>query len=280
MPFCHLFNRGLFFDNAFPVKEKTYKYGTSAESILYPVLIELLMLVFWWGENVIGRSIVELGVKPGDWSHWYGIILMPLLHDPDHYEHILNNSIPFLLLSSALFYYYREIAWKVLGASWFGTGLIVLLFAKTGTLHIGMSGVLYALFGFLFISGFFKQVRNLQVLSLAVCFIYGSMIWGIFPNEAGISWEGHFAGLLIGVSLAIAYRKHGPERKKFQYEIEHELGIEPPDFEGEYIARQEALRQMQEDMIRQQQEALHIIYHIRPSQDQAEKPADDSAKPE
>ncbi len=267
MSFCHIFIIGLFFDDETPVKEKTYKYGSAAESILYPILIELLMIVFWWAEKVMGNSIVNLGLKPKDWSHWYGVILMPLLHDPNHYEHILNNSIPFLFLTAALFYYYRDIAWKVLGVSWLGTGLLLLLFAKAGTVHIGMSGVLYALFGFLFISGFFKQVRNLQVLSLAVSFIYGSMIWGIFPNEAGISWEGHFAGLLLGVSLAIVFRKHGPER---------ELGIEPPDFEGEWVARQEALRQIQEDFIQKQQEALHIVYHIRPSQDQVEKPEDDS----
>jgi len=258
------------------VKEKTYKYGSSAESILYPILIELLMLVFWWAEKVMGSPIVHMGLKPRDWSHWYGVLLMPLLHDPNHYEHILNNSIPFLLLTSALFYYYRDIAWKVLAVSWLGIGFLLLLFAKAGTLHIGMSGVLYALFGFLFVSGFFKQVRTLQVVSLAVSFIYGSMIWGIFPNDAGISWEGHFAGLLLGVSLAIVYRKHGPERKKFQYEIEQELGIDPPDFEGEWVARQEALRQIQEDFIQKQQEALHIVYHIRPSQDQGEKPADDN----
>jgi membrane associated rhomboid family serine protease len=261
------------------VKTSNYRYGSAAESIIYPLLIELMMLVAWWAEKVMGHSLVNLGVKPGEWSHWYGLFLMPLLHDPDNYEHILNNSIPFLILTCALFYYYRDIAWRVLGISWFGTGLLVWLFAEPGHVHIGMSGVLYALFGFLFISGFFKQVRNLQVLSLAVSFIYGSMIWGIFPNEQGISWEGHFAGLLIGVSLAVVFRKHGPVRKKFQYEIEHELGIEPPDFEGQWIQRQEEqeqLQRIQEELIQRQQQALHIVYHIKPQQAQEEKPADDN----
>lgn len=236
------------------------------------------MIVVWMAEIWVDKDIVKLGVRPGDWSHWYGILFMPLIHDPDNYGHILNNSIPFLILTAALFYYYRNIAWRVLAISWIGTGLVVWLFAKTGTTHIGMSGVLYSLFGFLFISGFFKQVRTLQVLSLAVCFIYGSMIWGIFPVEEGISWEGHFAGLLIGVSLAVMYRKHGPERQKFQYEIEEELGIEPPDFEGQWIARQEELQRIREEFEQRQQEALHIVYHIKPSPSppQEEKPADDS----
>jgi hypothetical protein len=33
--------------------------------------------------------------------------------------------------------------------------------------------------------------------------------------------------------LAFVYRKQGPQRPKYQYEIEKELGIEPPDFEGD-----------------------------------------------
>ncbi len=229
------------------------------------------MLVVWLAEMYVDPKLIHYGVKPGDWDHWYGIFFMPLLHDPNHYEHILNNSLPFLVLTAALFFYYRNIAWVVFLTSWIGSGIVVWLFARTGTVHIGMSGVLYALFGFLFISGFFKQVLQLQVVSLGVCFVYGSMIWGIFPMDETISWEGHFAGFLIGVTLAIIYRKHGPERRKFQYEIEKELGIEPPDFEGQYIAQQEQLRLMQEDLERRQQEALHVVYHIRPSQPQAER---------
>jgi len=261
------------------VKTNNYKYGSAAESIVYPLLFVMLLIVIWLAEMFVDPKLVQYGVKPGDWDHWYGILFMPLLHDPHHYEHILNNSLPFLVLTAALFFYYRKLAWLVFITSWVGSGIVVWLFAREGTVHIGMSGVLYALFGFLFISGFFKQVRNLQVLSLGVCFLYGSMIWGIFPMDETISWEGHFAGFLIGVVLAVIFRKHGPERPKLQYEIEKEMGIEPPDFEGQWVAQQEQLEQlrlMQEELIRKQQEAMHVVYHIKPSPAREEKPADDN----
>jgi uncharacterized membrane-anchored protein YhcB (DUF1043 family) len=73
----------------------------------------------------------------------------------------------------------------------------------------------------------------LQALSLFIIFLYGSMIWGVFPTQPRVSWQGHLSGLIVGVVLAFIYRKQGPQRPKYQYEIEKELGIEPPDFEGD-----------------------------------------------
>jgi hypothetical protein len=46
----------------------------------------------------------------------------------------------------------------------------------------------------------------------------------------------------VGVILAFIYRKQGPQRPKYQYEIEKELGIEPPDFEGDLKRAIEAER--------------------------------------
>ena len=50
-------------------------------------------------------------------------------------------------------------------------------------------------------------------------------------------------GMCVGIVLAFVYRQEGPQRPKYQYEIEKELGIEPPDLEGMYLER---LRQTQE----------------------------------
>ena len=49
------------------------------------------------------------------------------------------------------------------------------------------------------------------------------MIWGVLPIYDGVSWEGHLAGLLAGLLMAIFYRKEGPQPKKYQWEIEEEL---------------------------------------------------------
>ena len=127
--------------------------------------------------------------------------------------------------------------------SWLFTGaLLWLIGGSNGAVHIGMSGVIYALAGFLFTSGVLRGYLPLQALSLFIIFLYGSMIWGVFPTQPRVSWQGHLSGLIVGVVLAFIYRKQGPQRPKYQYEIEKELGIEPPDFEGDLRRAIEAER--------------------------------------
>ena len=256
------------------MNQTKHPFGIAAEAIVYPILILLVMWVVFLAELTTDLSIISLGVKPRAWSQWYGIIFMPLIHDNSDFGHILNNSLPIVVLLAALIYYYREVALQVFLYVWLISGLIIWLFAQpSGGYHIGMSGVIYGLFGFLFISGFFRNYRPLQVISLGVALFYGSMIWGIFPQETKVSWEGHFAGFLTGVFLAIRYRKLGPVRPKYQFEIEKELGIEPPDFEGMWNEQQAvALAQQLLEIEQRQQQALHIVYHYKSQNDSAVKP--------
>lgn len=93
--------------------------------------------------------------------------------------------------------------------------------------HIGMSGVIYGLTSFLVFSGFFRKNMRVAAVSLFVIFLYGSMVWGIFPTSAGISWEGHALGLFSGLIVAVLYKYSGPQPQKLLYEIEEELGLEP-----------------------------------------------------
>lgn len=248
--------------------KKQPAFGNYLEALMYPALLLVLMWAVYAVEIVYGHRVVTFGVRPGDWSSWPGIFLMPLLHAPDDIAHIVNNSFPTFVLLAAVIYYYREVAWKVLAISWLGTGLSIWLLAKDEhAYHIGMSGVDYALFGFLFLSGFFRRIQAMQVITLFVVFVYGSMFWGIFPQKEGVSWEGHFSGMAIGMFLAYIYRKAGPKPAKYQYEIEKELGIEPPDLEGEYNARLAEYEQRQRELEAAQQQVVTIVYHVVPKRE-------------
>jgi hypothetical protein len=163
-----------------------------------------------------------------------------------------------------LFYSYKEIALKVFLFSWFLTGLFLWVFgANNGAHHIGMSGVIYSLAAFLFTSGVLRKYLPLQALALFIVFLYGSMIWGIFPTKERISWEGHLSGMIVGVFLAFYYRNLGPQRPKYQYEIEKELGIEPPDLEGMYLEKlriQEEEARLREEALRNVSSEIHVHY--------------------
>ena len=222
-------------------------------------LLVTIWLVFWGGSFFLFQ-FYKLGVLPNDLSGLKGILFMPLIHSSENFNHIFNNSIPTFLLTTLLFYFYKEIAFRVLIFSWIFTGVGVWLFAvNRGAFHIGMSGVIYSLVAFLFTSGTLRKYRPLQALSLFIVFVYGSLIWGILPISPKISWEGHFMGFIVGTILGFIYRKQGPQRPKYIYEIEKELGIEPPDLEGMYWqkVRAEAERKAE------QEQELKIVYHIK-----------------
>ena len=240
---------------------KQNQFGSSIEAIVYPALLLVVMWLVYWADHLFPAiDFYKFGVKPQDFSNFKGVFLMPLIHSKREIGHIVNNSFPTAVLLAALIFYYRVIAFRVFAISWIGTGLGVLIFASdANSYHVGMSGVVYALAGFLFTSGAIRKHKSLHSISLFVAFVYGSMVWGVFPTDAHVSWEGHLAGMVMGVSLAFLYRKFGPQAPKYMYEIERDLGIEPPDFEGEW---NEKVRLEKERLLalESQKEEQRIVY--------------------
>ena len=178
----------------------------------------LIFLAICWGVWLYCtqvENIVKIGVRPREMAGLIGIITHPFFHSTHlsngsiDFSHIVNNSIPILLLGSALFYFYKDLSYKIFFWLFIGTGAWLWSFGRSAN-HFGASGIVYALFGFLTLSGFIKKNRKLLALSMATVFLYGSMIWGMFPNNPKVSWEGHLSGFLIGVVLAFYFRKRGP----------------------------------------------------------------------
>jgi membrane associated rhomboid family serine protease len=186
---------------------------------LYLLIIILVKLL----ETVLDVSFARFGVLPLEWKGLAGIILAPLIHGS--WEHLINNSMPLLVLSTALFYFYREVAFKVFFLVYFIHGFWLWFFAR-GSYHIGASGIIYGVGSFLFVSGLIRKNSHMLAISLLVAFLYGSMVWGIFPLVEGVSWEGHLMGMASGMLLAFYYKEYGPApnigRWKYDQSDEHE----------------------------------------------------------
>ena len=197
----------------------------------------LFFLFFLWlvhfANIYFHLNLYKLGVFPRTLDGLLGIVFAPLVHSSSDNNHLINNSVPFLILTWAMFYFYRPIAWRVLFFSWIITGTSVWFFGRS-SFHIGISGVIYSQLFFLFFSGVFRQDSRLLTVALLVVFIYGSMIWGIFPYDWKISYESHLSGAIIGVVLSRYFRQENATfiQKKTQWEIEEELGIESDDLDG------------------------------------------------
>ena len=196
---------------------------TKKKEIFRILFVPTVLLIVIWGVKIIeylfDLSFVNYGVFPQNISGLKGIFLSPFIHKD--FNHILNNSYSLLILMGLLFSFYKKIAPQILIWLYLISGFWLWIIGRPA-FHIGASGVIYALAGFLFLSGLIRKNRNLSAISLLVIFLYGSMIWGIMPISQSISWEGHLSGFLAGLLVAVFFKKEGPKRKKYQWEIEEE----------------------------------------------------------
>lgn len=169
-----------------------------------PALLIVLMWLSKLAEYYFDIEFTNFGIFPRESEGLKGIIFSPFVHGS--FKHLMSNTIPFFLLSSAIFYFYRTRAYRIILFSWILTGSAVWIGARSSW-HIGASGLVYAFFSFLFFSGILSKDRRMIAISLLIVFLYGGLIWGIFPGEAGISWESHLFGFLSGFIFAYFFGK-------------------------------------------------------------------------
>ncbi len=186
-------------------------------SVLFPLLFLLVIWSIKLAENILNFSLGTLGIYPLHLHGLPGIFFAPLIHSD--YAHLFANTGPLLVLGTAVFYFYRPLAFRLILLSWIITGIWV-WFGGREAYHIGASGLIYALASFLFFSGFIRRSIELMAISLVIVFLYGGMIWGIFPLRDNISWESHLMGGIAGFVLAVYYKNYGPQRKKYSWEEE------------------------------------------------------------
>lgn len=192
-------------------------------SMVPPLLFLTLLWIIKLGEILAHIDLGFLGVYPRNFTGLIGIITAPMIHAD--LKHLFANSIPLFVLGSCILYFYKEIALKTIVLIYLISGISVWVGAREAY-HIGASGVVYGLAAFLFFSGIFRKDIRLLAITMLVTFLYGSLVWGIFPDfypEKNISYESHFWGLIAGSVLAFYFRKDGPKRKKYNWEIEEEM---------------------------------------------------------
>ena len=186
------------------------------------IIIPGIFIFFMWLVKIIEvlfeTDFSGFGIYPLTLSGVPGIIFSPFIHED--FNHLFNNTLPLFFLSVALFYFYSEVALKVFLWTFFLTGILV-WFGGRQAWHIGASGLVYGLASFLFFSGIIRRYYRLVALSLLVVFLYGQMVWGIFPGVyKNVSWESHMLGFFSGIVLAIIFRKQGPQMPVYEWMYE------------------------------------------------------------
>lgn len=205
----------------------------SKNAVLYP----LLMLGAMWGVFFLQLSgffqYCSGALIPLTPEGLKGVLFSPLLHG--NLEHIAGNSIPIAALMFLLFQFYPFIAKKIFFIGWLAVGFLVWLLPPLDfitreyryTCIVGASGIVYVLAFFLFFSGILRKNTQYRVVSLIVALYYGSLVWGVLPEElfsrldrpSNISWQSHLAGAVVGMFLAFIFRKYGEKKKTFIWEF-------------------------------------------------------------
>lgn len=198
--------------------EKNHFFRSLSKSTVLILLIVLAFVI----NDVFTLGWNNYGLEPRSLQKFYGIFTMPFLHGD--VEHLFSNSIPLFVLTFGLFYFFRGKSAIILLMTYLLTGIFTWSIGRSGN-HIGASGILYGLVFFLVTISLIKQERSLMSFSLIVIFLYGSIVWGFFPQlfpDKNISWEGHLSGAITGILLAWFYRKEGPVKKVYFEEEEEE----------------------------------------------------------
>lgn len=201
---------------------KNYLAKQIINSIFYPLLFLISVWIIFIIERVYDLNFVQFGILPRTFKGLIGVVTSVFIHAD--LDHITSNSFPILILGMMLFYFYKKIAKATFIWIWLVSGIWLWLGGRNGeqhpVYHIGASTLIYGLATFLFFSGVFRKHLRLMVVSALVVFLYGSIMWGIFPLKTEISWEGHLFGALAGVLVAFNYRKEGPQRRVYHWDDE------------------------------------------------------------
>lgn len=237
-------------------EENYFRFSNSV--LLAPMLAVLLIWTVFWVEVRFQVNLNHFGVYPRTFSGLKGVVLSPFLHGS--IDHLYNNTIPVAVLTAALFYFYRGIALRVLLFGLLISGILTWLIGRP-SYHIGASGIIYVLASFIFFKGIFTKYYRLVALSLGVVFIYGSMLWYMFPIKDGISWEGHLSGFIAGLVLALLLKAKIPVIRKFDWEKEdyneeEDEFLQHFDDDGNFIENNKTESEREPP-------ALNITYHYK-----------------
>lgn len=213
------------------------KLSYSNSIFLIPAIYVISIWFIYGVEIKYGFNFNKFGVFPRTFSGFKGVFLTHFIHS--NTSHLFNNSIPLFVLLSSVFYFYKDVAYKVLLIGAFFTGFFTWIIARE-SYHIGASGVVYLLFSFVFFSGIIRKHYRLVALSLIIIFLYGSMIWYVLPIKEGMSWEGHLSGFLVGFLFSILFRKKGIVKEDHQFSttefdllFDEQGNFSPPEIEVE-----------------------------------------------
>ena len=167
-------------------------------------ILAVAVMTAWFLELIdvliLNQRLNALGIQPRQIHGLWGILFMPLLHGG--MGHLLANTLPFVVLGWLVMLRRLSDFASVTLITMAVTGAGLWLFGDDRAIYIGASSLVFGYFGFLVLRGYFERSLFAIAIALLVTVAYGGMIWGVFPQRPGVSWEAHLLGFIGGVVAA------------------------------------------------------------------------------
>lgn len=161
-------------------------------------------------DTVLSHRLDAYGIRPHRVSGLRGIAFAPFLHAG--WGHLIGNTLPFVVLAMivALKSLRRFASVVVIVAVISGLG--AWLFGSTNSVHLGASGVIFGLLTYLLVRGWFARKLGQILIGVVVAAFYGTMLFGVLPINAGVSWQAHLFGAIGGVVAAYLLDRKPPAK--------------------------------------------------------------------
>lgn len=175
------------------------------------IIVSLLMSALWaihFLQYFHFANFDSLGNMPQKVEGLWGILFSPYLHgntDSAVSMHLLSNSLPVIILFTLLLHTFPRHSIHIWLFIQLVSGSLLWIFGTKGTMHVGISGIVYGLTGFFLSSGLFRRDRNSLLIAAFVGVLYGSSVIGFLPKE-GVSWQSHLYGFAGGIVAAYLTR--------------------------------------------------------------------------
>ncbi|WP_019616244.1 rhomboid family intramembrane serine protease [Psychromonas ossibalaenae] len=171
----------------------------------YSFFIMLLCSAVFVLNALLPFNINQWGIVPRSSGHLSGIVFAPFLHGS--WQHLLSNFVPFVIFGGLIGLHNVKRFWVLFIVHIVSTGLLVWLFARGNSIHIGISGVIYAFWGYLIVYGLVRRKFMHILISLVTLFFYGGLVFGVLPTTPGVSFESHLLGALVGALSGYYFAK-------------------------------------------------------------------------
>ncbi|WP_305830822.1 rhomboid family intramembrane serine protease [Photobacterium leiognathi] len=145
--------------------------------------------------HIFNGVLNNYGLLPRHVTHFSNIVVYPFIHGS--WTHLFFNLSSFTLLALGVGVNGVARLLNVILLCWLLGSISVWLFGRI-SYHVGLSGIIYGIWGYLLIYGLVLRSLLSLIITFLVMIYFSSMIWGVFPMNYQVSFESHLFGAIAG----------------------------------------------------------------------------------